>query len=104
MAFAASVFVSIMISQIFMYACTKFYPNWMKNVINMDKISFVPSSIAVTALIFMEYTTANQYYMRIQCMKFHLGWSINTERAGMNLLMPLRKIQLSVSWCLLDSL
>jgi len=76
----------------------------MKNVINMDKISFVPSSIAVTALIFMEYNTANQYYMRIQCMKFHLGWSINTERAGMNLLMPLRKIQLSVSWCLLDSL
>ena len=37
----------------------------MKNVINMDKISFVPSSIAVTALIFMEYTTANKYYTEL---------------------------------------
>ena len=70
----------------------------------MDRISFVPSSIAVTAQIFMEYTTANQYYTRNPCMKFHLDWSINTECAGMNLFMPLSKIQLSVSWCMLDSL
>jgi len=70
----------------------------------MDKTSFVPSSVAVTAQILMKYTTANQYYLRNPCMKCHLDWSINTECAGMNLFMPPRTIQLSVSWCFLDSL
>jgi len=32
MAFAAPVFANIKIIQIFVYACTKFYPNWVENV------------------------------------------------------------------------
>ena len=32
MAFTAPVFVSIMIIQIFVYACTKFYPYWVENI------------------------------------------------------------------------
>jgi len=35
MAFAAPVFARITIIQIFVYACTKFYPNWMENVENI---------------------------------------------------------------------
>jgi hypothetical protein len=57
----------------------------MKNITNMGKVSCVPSSIAVIALIFLEYTTAHQYYIEDPCRRFHLDQSINMECAGINL-------------------
>jgi hypothetical protein len=70
-------------------SCTKLYPNWTRNVENMETISFMPiSKHGLHCTNFHKLENAHQHYTETSYTKFHPNWSTNIESMGRNQFTP----------------